>query len=148
MLQMVRQIIPFLLGISLCGCSHLDIKGIFMPTGEGVEKRFEQSRSMSPDLNKGTIESQESYTFYVAADPHIDQTITNLNIFNNALRNDPDASFGVILGDCTDVRDNLQKYLDALSYNPASHSFCHEIFHVLGNHDIFFNGWFFNGFFS
>ena len=33
---MVRQIIPFLLGISLCGCSHLDIKGIFMPTGLGI----------------------------------------------------------------------------------------------------------------
>ena len=29
--------------IAVCGCNDLDVKGIFMPTGEGVEKRFEQS---------------------------------------------------------------------------------------------------------
>ena len=79
--------------------------------------------------------------FYVAADPHIKETHNNLDYFNDALRNDTEASFGVILGDCSDVRDNLSVYLEALSYKSDKHTFDHKIFHVLGNHDLYFNGW-------
>ena len=138
---MVRRIMPVIMGFAVWGCSNVDVKGVFVPTGEGVEKRFEQSKAMIPDLYKGSVSTHQDYTFYVAADPHIDQVHDNLDIFNDALRNDEKASFGVILGDCTDVRDNLQKYVDALAYDPSRHSYSHELFHILGNHDIFFNGW-------
>jgi UDP-2,3-diacylglucosamine pyrophosphatase LpxH len=77
----------------------------------------------------------------VATDPHIDQTNRNLSKFNDALRNDTAASFGVILGDCVDIKDNLPKYLEALSYSPENHACDHPVYHVLGNHDLFFNGW-------
>ena len=141
MLQMVKRLVPTLIVSALCSCNSLDIKGILMPTGEGVEKRFDQSKEMLSDLNNGAVNTQETYTFYVAADPHIDQTHHNLDIFNDALKNDRDASFGVMLGDCTDTRNNLPKYLDALAYEPARHSMDQKIFQILGNHDIFFNGW-------
>lgn len=141
MLQMVRNIAIIILSVMACSCSHLDLKGLFMPTGEGVEKRFEQSKEMNEDLKYGYVKTQESYTFYVATDPHIDDTHENLGAFNDAFRNDTDASFGVILGDCIDVKDNLPAYLKALSYNPEKHACDHQVFHILGNHDIFFNGW-------
>lgn len=96
---------------------------------------------MNLDLNAGGLQTDESYVFYVAADPHVDQTHENLTIFNVALKNDTDASFAVILGDCIDVRDNLPRYLNAFSYDQERHVCDPKVFHVLGNHDIFFNGW-------
>ena len=141
MLQMVKKIIAAIFMAMACSCSHLDLKGMFMPTGEGVEKRFEQSKEMNEDLKNGYVQTQESYAFYVATDPHIDETHKNLGTFNDAFRNDKGASFGVILGDCIDVKDNLPVYLEALSYSPEKHACDHKIFHILGNHDLFFNGW-------
>ena len=142
MLQMVKRItLIIVISIAAWGCTKLDIKGIFIPTGEGVEKRYEQSMEMTGGLKVENIMAQENYTFYVATDSHIDQTHRNLDIFNDTFRNDSNASFGVILGDCIDVKGNLPKYLEALSYSPEKHSYNKEIFHVLGNHDIYFNGW-------
>lgn len=141
MLQVVKLIVIIAVSIFASGCSHLDLKGIFIPTGEGVEKRFEQSMEMNEDLKAGGVRVQESYTFYVATDPHIDQTHRNIDIFNDAFRNDTEASFGIVLGDCVDVKDNLPAYLDALSYHPDRHACNQPLFHVLGNHDVFFNGW-------
>ena len=141
MLQMVKHILLIASSVAVCSCNQLDLKGMFMPTGEGVEKRFEQSMLMNNDLQTEGVNAQESYTFYVATDPHINETQTNLGIFNDALRNDVDASFGVVLGDCTDKRDNIHTYLNTLAYNPDRHSCDHKIYHVLGNHDLFFKGW-------
>ena len=136
-----RMLLVLVVSLAVCSCSHLDLRGIFRPTGDGVEKRFEQSREMNAGFNAGNIHAQESYTFYVATDPHIDQTHRNQDIFNDVFRNDAYASFGAILGDCIDVKDNFPAYLEALAYNPERHACNHKIFHVLGNHDIFFNGW-------
>ena len=141
MLQMVKYTFTIIMAIAVCSCNNLDVKGIFMPTGEGIEKRFEQSAEMNSGLKKAAIESQSNYMFYVAADPHIEHEHKNLDIFNDALRNDENASFGVLLGDCSELRDNLDKYIEALTYYPERHSYNHEIFHILGNHDVFFNGW-------
>ena len=127
--------------MALTCCNHLEIRGLFVASSDGVQSRFEQNLEINPDLNAGTIEAGENYMFYVATDPHIDKTHMNLDIFNDAFRNDSDASFGVLLGDCTDVRDNLPSYLEALAYYPERHAFDYKIFHVLGNHDIFFKGW-------
>lgn len=128
-------------GFVACGCNHLDVAGLFIASSEGVQERFEQSLEMGPELKAGGVNADESYLFYVATDPHVDQTHRNLDVFNDTFRNDGDASFGVILGDCTDVRDNLSNYLAALSYSPERHGYDHKIYHVLGNHDVYFNGW-------
>lgn len=141
MLQMVRYNFLISIALILSRCTHLDIKGILIPTSDGVQVRFEQSSKMNEGLKATLIEAEENYIFYVATDPHIDKTSTNLRIFNDASRNDKEALFSVILGDCTDIRDNLPAYLDALAYSPEYHSNDHRIFHVLGNHDIFYDGW-------
>ena len=122
-------------------CSQTDFKGLIMPTGDGVEKRFEQSQQMNPDLNAGTVEVDGTYLLYVCADPHINKTSVNLNFFNDVLRNDGKASFGLVLGDCTDIRHNFQTYMNALAYDPVRHLHNYDLYHLLGNHDLYFNGW-------
>ena len=47
----------------------------------------------------------------------------------------------MILGDCTDIRDNIHNYLDAISYDAERHSNDYRIYHNLGNHDLYFGGW-------
>ena len=138
---MVKRILLIASFMMACSCDQLDFKGLFMPTGDGVEKRFEQSMQMNNELMAESISTQESYSFYVATDPHINATHNNLSIFNDALRNDNEASFGVILGDCTDIRDNIHNYLDAISYDAERHSNDYRIYHNLGNHDLYFGGW-------
>lgn len=141
MLQMVKRILPVILSIALYSCNSLDLKGIFIPTGDSVEKRFVQSMDMNENLKAETLYADYGYSFYVAADPHINETCNNLYKFNCELKNDGDALFGAILGDCTDIRDNFPLYFDALMYDPHRHSFNQRIFHILGNHDMFFNEW-------
>lgn len=141
MLQVVTRSFTILAAAALCSCSNIDIKGLFVPTGDSVDSRFEQSAAMNADLKYATLETEAKYTFYVAADAHVDQTHTNLTRFNDAFRNDPDVLFGVTLGDCTDTRNNLPKYLEALSYTPERHTHNPRIFHLLGNHDAYFDGW-------
>lgn len=139
---MVRKTILAVCALSIfCGCSTHDFKGLLFPTGAGVEKRFEQSQEMTSDKPVATIPAAEEYEFYVCTDPHINDTAKNLRRFNDDLRNDAGASFGIILGDCIDVRDNLPAYLDATAYSSDRHKYDYRIFHLLGNHDIHFNGW-------
>lgn len=128
-------------GFVACGCNHLDVAGLFIASSEGVQERFVQSKEIAENLKAEGLDANEDYTFYVATDPHVDQTHMNLDVFNDTFRNDGDASFGVILGDCTDVRDNLPNYLESVKYVPERHGFDHKLFHVLGNHDVYFNGW-------
>ena len=141
MLQVARVLVAVFMVSAVSSCSHLDIKGLIMPTGDGVDSRFGQSSKMNEDFKAAVINTAENYVFYVATDPHVDQTHGNLTVFNDAFRNDADASFGVILGDCIDIPDNLPKYLEALAYDKARHICEHPVFHVLGNHDAYFNGW-------
>lgn len=141
MLQMVRRLFTIFMISTVCSCNNIDIKGLFFPTGDNVDSRFEQSKKMNRDLNAAIMETDENYVFYACADPHVDQTHENLTIFNDALKNDPAVSFGIILGDCTDIRENLPSYLEALSYDNEKHICNPQIFHLLGNHDAFFNGW-------
>ena len=141
MLQMVKTLFHILIALIVCGCNQLEIKGLFAPTGDVVQTRFEQSADMNEGLKAGIVEAEENYVFYAAADPHVTNTNKHLTIFNDIFRNDDMASFALILGDCCSMRDNLPKYLDALAYHSERHEFDHRIFHVLGNHDVYFDGW-------
>ena len=141
MLQMVKTCFHIFMALVICGCSQFEIKGLFVPTSDVVQTRFEQSANMNEGLKAGVVEADENYVFYAAADPHVTNTNTHLTIFNDIFRNDDMASFALILGDCCSMRENLSKYLDALAYDPERHDFDHRIFHVLGNHDVYFDGW-------
>ena len=43
MLQLVRYMFFIMAGFMACSCNHLEIKGLFVSTSEGVQSRFEQS---------------------------------------------------------------------------------------------------------
>ena len=142
MLQMVRNII--LTGaamLAMSGCDRIDFKGFFVPTGDVVQKRFEQSMDITGNKAVDGVETNDEYILYVCTDPHIDGSADNLQKFNDALRSDSDAALGIILGDCIDQKDRYKEYLAATEYDQAKHSYNHKIYHILGNHDTYFGGW-------
>ena len=142
MLQMVKRIILFCsIAAVLNGCDMLDLKGLVVPTSQVVGDRFDQSISMTSDKAVSSIEVDEEYTFYVCTDPHINETSVNLEKYSATLRGDAKADFGVQLGDCTDKIGKLPRYMEAIKYDPDRHSYNYPIFTVLGNHDLFFDGW-------
>lgn len=141
MLQMVKRVVAAGVIATLVGCNTLDIKGLFVPTSDLVGTRFEQSMVKNENKPMATIEASEEYLFYVCADPHIAHSADNLTVFNDALRNDSEALFGVVLGDLSDRRDNHPRYVESIAYNPTKHAHSHPVFNVLGNHDLFFDGW-------
>ncbi len=138
---MVRKTYIALLSVLLCGCDKVDFTGFIMPTGDVVDCRFEQSLEMHGSRPVAGIDAGETYTFYVAADTHISDDTANLDTFVTALRNDGDASFGVMLGDCIDRRGCMSLYLNAIAYDAHEHQYPTPIFSAIGNHDIYFSGW-------
>ena len=143
MLQMVNKKAPFfLLLLLLFSCDKVDFKGFIMPTGETVNRRFEQSFEIHGSKPVACIETDDdSYLFYVASDPHISDSTSSLETFATALRNDKEASFGMILGDCIDRRGCMPTYRDAISYNSEEQMFPTPIFSAIGNHDLYFEAW-------
>ena len=138
---MVRNISIIVMALLCVCCDSFEMKGFIAPTSDVVNKRFEKSMSLSDNKAVKIIEADESYTFYVCTDPHIDGSYNNLREFSTRLRNDSHASFGVVLGDCQDGRNNLPKYIEAIEYIDDVQSKNLPIFSLIGNHDIYFNGW-------
>lgn len=141
MLQVVRKTYIALLSVLLCGCDKVDFSGFIMPTGDVVDCRFEQSFEMHGSRPVAGIETGEAYSFYAATDVHVSDGTANLDAFVDALRNDGEASFGVMLGDCIDKRGCMPVYSDAISYNAAEHLYPTPIFSAIGNHDLYFSAW-------
>ncbi len=138
---MVRGIAMVLVaGIFVC-CETIDLKGLVMPTGDVVDKRFEKSMSLTDNKAVANFEAKGSYTFYVCADPHIDNTNENLREFSTRLRNSKDAMFGIVLGDCYARISALPTYIEALKYVSGVQATDTPIFSLLGNHDIYHRGW-------
>lgn len=139
---MVRNIILItVLTLLMSGCDRMDIKGFLIPTGDVVQKRFEQSMEMTGGDAVEGVSTKDQYTLYVCTDPHVDASADNLQKFNDALRTDSDAALGIILGDCIGQNGKFQEYLTATDYNAERHSNNHNIYHILGNHDTHFGGW-------
>ena len=138
---MVKNIALFTVAALFVGCNSVDMKGLVAPTGDVVDSRFEQSIAMTEDKSVATLEVEESYTFHVCTDPHINETYNNLREFATRLRNDASVDFGIVLGDCTDSRNAFQNYVDALSFVEGEQQANKPIFSLIGNHDLFFKGW-------
>lgn len=122
----------------LVGCNSVDMVGLVAPTGDVVNTRFDKSMSLTSGGSLACVEAAESYQFYVCTDPHVGQTSTNLQTFATQLRGDSSAAFGVVLGDCTDQRDVMSTYAEAIASSSEADA---PIFSLIGNHDLFFSGW-------
>ena len=130
-----------ILGVVLLmlGCDRVDLKGFVVPTGDVVNRRFEQSFELQGGESVATVVTPEEYLIYVCTDPHIADTTHNLEAFVSALRSDPSASFGISLGDCIDKIGSMPLYAEAIAAKDPAHDV--PIFSVLGNHDTYFSQW-------
>lgn len=138
---MVKRVTtPLCLLVLLSACDKVDFRGFIVPTGDVVDSRFEQSAKLHNYEPIAHIEAGDSYLFYVSADPHISDSTENLDSFVADLRNDPAASFGIVLGDCIDRRGSMKLYADAIAPDDTTTPSA-PIFSVLGNHDLYFSQW-------
>lgn len=124
----------------LGGCDRLDWTGFILPPSDRVEQRFEQSMSLHGGEPAARLQAAADYPIYLCTDPHIDKEIDNLVQFADQLRGDLTAPFGVVLGDCIDRRGAMPRYAEALEPKPTQTGE-QPIFSLLGNHDLFFEGW-------
>ena len=123
----------------LVGCDRVDFKGFVVPTGDVVDRRFEQSFELHNELPVACINSPKEYLIYVGTDPHIGDTTRNLDTFVADLRGDSSASFGILLGDCIDKIGSMALYSKAVEQKNPEQDL--PIFSVLGNHDTYFSQW-------
>ena len=139
MLQMVRvRSVLVAAAMLFVGCDSVDFSGMIAPTGDVVNTRFEKSMSLTGGNSVACIETSSSYQFYVGTDPHVGKTYANLQSFIKKMCDDPSATFGVVLGDCTEIRGAMSTYVQAIESSSDSDT---PIFSLLGNHDLFFSGW-------
>lgn len=120
------------------GCNSVDFSGMIAPTGDVVNTRFEKSMALGDGGSVACIDAAESYLFYVCSDPHVGKTATNLQTFATKMRSDSSAAFGVVLGDCTELRGAMSIYAQAIESTSEADT---PIFSLIGNHDLFFSGW-------
>lgn len=140
MLQMVSRIIgTATLALLLVGCDRVDFKGFIMPTGDVVNSRFEQSLALHGSEPVATLNADGEYLFYVCTDPHISTTTDNLRRFVGDFRSDPEALFGIVLGDCIDQLGSMPIYVEAINHLADTRP--SPIFSLLGNHDLYFEQW-------
>ena len=127
------------LALLLMGCNRVDLKGFIMPTGDVVNSRFEQSLALHDSKPVANLSAEEEYLFYVCTDPHISSTTNNLRRFVGDFRSDPEALFGIVLGDCIDSLGSMPTYVEAINHLVDTRP--SPIFSLLGNHDLYFSQW-------
>ncbi len=138
---MVR-IALFILLAALSGCEAIDFTGFVTSPGDNVDRRFSQSMSyMSQHGITHLTAAGDSYSFYLCTDVHVNGSTDNIRLFMDTLRRDPDAPFGLILGDVIDSRGMMTLFADALRFDPQSQPSPTPVFVTLGNHDTFYSQW-------
>ena len=103
------------------------------------EQRFSERESLAPPTITVTLPDPENFTFAAVGDLHISNKDTaRLGRILTAAAAEGDA-FIVVLGDIVDkgAREDVIAFHQALSDT----GFTGRVLPVLGNHDIFYNGW-------
>ena len=122
-------------------CERYNLLHAFVPAGDVVETRFEQSMAMTDDKPHMEFTAGSGYRFYVTSDTHVNKTAHNLTTFMETLRNDSSVIFGALLGDCIDANGSFPLFAQAVEYNAATQRYNHPLMIVLGNHDTYFGAW-------
>lgn len=129
------KLIGFISIIGLTSCEKIDLRGAFF-SYQTVNERFEESMKWNEENPFKEIKTtNEAYSFFVMADSHIGgienfQTFTKNAISSKALAL-------VMVGDITTGR--IKDY-ETLSQN-IPHEDSITSFLMVGNHDIYFDGW-------
>lgn len=130
----LKIILPFLI-IALSSCKKFEIQGFFT-TYENVNHRFKQAIEYNSINGHSEISiSQISYTIYAMGDSHVGG-VENLDRFFKKVQ-DEKAAAVVMVGDLT---TGLKEDYDVFSEHlPIEESLMY--FAVVGNHDLYFDGW-------
>jgi predicted phosphodiesterase len=121
--------------IGLCSCKKVEIKGMFV-SYETVNERFEQSMDWNETHPfREIIVPNDTYTIFVEGDSHVGETVNFIQFTQVAIESNACAM--VMVGDLT--TGNADDYTLFKSLLP--HPDTLASFMMLGNHDLFFNGW-------
>ncbi|HOV15757.1 MAG TPA: metallophosphoesterase, partial [Spirochaetota bacterium] len=119
--------------ILLFSCDYVDISGLF--NSSKIEERFNEKDTLKNFLSPSV--NPDDYSFLVIADPHYYKTQPNFIKYIDAKKSDWNISFIVINGDLVQngSKESYDLYLDDTKNSAL------PIYPVIGNHDIYFNGY-------
>lgn len=103
-----------------------------------LDKRFNESESLGTPAHSITVADPNNFTFAAVGDLHIGTDTARFTRILQAAQAEGD-EFVVCLGDMIDKGklEEYQAYLAAI----ASSGFSGKILHVIGNHEVFDDGW-------
>ncbi len=130
-----RNIVWLLIVLTLSACDLFEMRG-FVASYESADERFEQSQAWNDvhPFEDITVAGDE-YTIAMMADSHVGETENLKVFFDNAINENSVAA--VMVGDITSGHaDDYLKYSAQLPGQQDLPSFS-----VVGNHDLYFDGW-------
>lgn len=131
----LKYVLLLLLIIPFQSCDYFEMRG-FIAGHETVNERFEQSMTWN-ELHpfQTIVSSQDDYTIYVMGDSHLGSA-ENLNRFFKQAKKDQ-AIAAVMVGDLsTGSKDDYQFLKQNIPHRDSLRTF-----QLVGNHDLYFNGW-------
>jgi len=135
---MVRSLIGIILASALlAGCNQLDLVHMVVPIADHVDSRVQESLDWNESAGPVVIPTSAStYRFYACTDVHsLARTPENYSAMIQKESADAASLFHLMLGDAMQLAEGLP-------YAAATfRSSTHPGFAIVGNHDLFFNGW-------
>lgn len=130
-----KIIILSFLGFAFSACDKFEMRG-FVLSYESADQRFDQSMDWNIEHPfKNIVVPLDDYSIFTAADSHVGGT-KNLDFFMESALN-ANAAALVMVGDITTGRED--DYLNYKLHLPEQDDL--TSFHVIGNHDLYFDGW-------
>ena len=130
----IKILLPFFV-FSLTGCEIMEFRGFFT-SYENVNNRFIQSEEWNIINGFSEINTdQETYIIHVMSDSHVGST-KNLDTFFS-YSSDEEVAAAIMVGDIT--TGHKEDYDVLSNHLPLAGTM--NVFAVVGNHDLYFDGW-------
>lgn len=138
---MKRIIICTFVAAIFCSCDA-DVLGLISPTGDTINKRFEQSMEWNEANGSRSVSIPvNEYKFHIGSDIHTKETTDNIRAMISDMRNDDESHFALLLGDVIHGKGNYPTFADALKFDSGTQSENDPVFLTVGNHDLYFGQW-------
>ena len=139
-----RKIVTVLALCLLASCGKdagFDLKGLVVPPSGDVEVRVGESLKLNGQRGPQKVAAEVRYRLYVCADVHYDGGSDNWREWLVALHQDTTAAAGLLLGDIAWRRGELASVWGELQNEAERVGQAAPVYAVVGNHDLFFEGW-------
>lgn len=123
------------LGLVFPSCEEIDLNGVLV-SYEEADKRFEESMDWNAlHPSREIMVPDNTYTIFSMGDSHVGGTKNFLAFLEEAKKGNAVAL--TLVGDLTTGQDNDYEIVESMIQDNDSLA----IFPMVGNHDLFFNGW-------